>query len=142
MYFTKRIFSPTVLTKLTKILSPKFLSAIMSTLFITVLLLAPSEWFPLWVDELVHSVPYGDKIAHVIALAGLSVALTLLLPLKRMWVLLAMVIYSCTTEIIQPVTGRTESWGDLSADFIGLACCCIIFLVFDNAKNRSKLLKG
>lgn len=72
-------------------------------------------------DDTPGLIPW-DKATHFIVFYVLAVLACLALPKSRLWRLgLALVAFGGLIEIVQHFTGRDASWGDLLADFCGVA---------------------
>lgn len=61
----------------------------------------------------------SDKIYHILAFACLALPLPLTKPRWTIWVILSVVAYGGTIELLQPYFGRHAEWGDLWVDGFG-----------------------
>lgn len=80
-------------------------------------------------DDTVGLIPW-DKAKHFIVFYVLAVLGCLALPKSRLWRIgLVLVAFGGLIEIVQHFTGRDMSWGDLVADFCGVAAAYAYSLV-------------
>jgi len=61
----------------------------------------------------------SDKIHHILAFAGLALPLPLVRPRLAIWVVLGVIAYGGSIELVQPFFGRQAEWADLVADAFG-----------------------
>ncbi len=57
-----------------------------------------------------------DKIYHSLAFAALAFPLSFVRPRMAPWIILGVIVYGGTIELIQPFFLRHAEWGDLGAD--------------------------
>ena len=61
----------------------------------------------------------SDKHYHILAFACLALPLPFAKPRWTLWVILSVIAYGGTIEILQPFFGRHAEWADLLADGVG-----------------------
>ena len=67
-----------------------------------------------------HSTLLGlDKVAHLLAFAGLVIPMTLAQPRRWPLIFALALAYGGLIEIVQPHVGRSAEWADLVADGLG-----------------------
>ncbi len=92
---------------------PRILTALL-TLVIGIAALMPSTGG--------HSALLGlDKVAHLLAFAGLVIPMTLAQPRRWPLVFALALAYGGLIEIVQPSVGRSAEWADFAADGLGAA---------------------
>ena len=64
--------------------------------------------------------PLGsDKVYHMIAFTCLALPVPFTKPRWTLWVILSVIAYGGTIEVVQPYFGRHAEWADLLADGVG-----------------------
>ena len=61
----------------------------------------------------------SDKVYHALAFASLALPLPFAKPRWTLWVILSVIAYGGTIEVVQPYFGRHAEWADLLADGVG-----------------------
>lgn len=61
----------------------------------------------------------SDKIYHILAFACLALPLPFAKPRWTLWIILSVIAYGVTIEVLQPYFGRHAEWADLLADGLG-----------------------
>ena len=61
----------------------------------------------------------SDKVYHILAFACLALPLPFAKPRWTLWVILSVIAYGGTIEVLQPYFGRHAEWADLLADGLG-----------------------
>ena len=61
----------------------------------------------------------SDKVYHILAFASLALPLPFAKPRWTLWVILSVIAYGGTIEVLQPYFGRHAEWADLLADGLG-----------------------
>ena len=61
----------------------------------------------------------SDKLYHILAFASLALPLPFAKPRLTLWVILSVIVYGGTIEVLQPYFGRQAEWADLLADGLG-----------------------
>ena len=61
----------------------------------------------------------SDKVYHILAFASLALPLPFAKPRWTLWVILSVIAYGGTIEVMQPYFGRHAEWTDLLADGVG-----------------------
>jgi len=80
-------------------------------------------------------VPGLDKLAHFVAFAVLAAPVSWRAPHLWRTVALAGLAYGGLIEIVQPLTGREASWGDLLADGAGATTGALIAAQFGKRRR-------
>ena len=81
--------------------------------FIAYLTLSPPSSDP--------GLPIPDRLAHLLAFAGLIFPCALLYRRSLVWMVPAALLFGAAIEVIQPSVGRTAELADFTADAAGVA---------------------
>ncbi len=107
---------------------PRFLRFVAAALFVVLIALMVGPF-----GEIEARTHIWDKAGHVVAFGVILLCLGVLLSrLPRAVLAVGAVIVGGGVEIVQGLTGRDASWGDLLADAIGAA---VVFLIWAGMRH-------